>query len=85
MATLDDVTNAHRRIADATEAYRQTLRAALDAGVTQQAIATRLRVSTEKLRLDALTDAERDEIRRRNRERGADVRARAKRNPDPAG
>lgn len=78
VATLDDVISAYRAIAAAEQHYREILRAARAAGVEQKDIAEALGRSAEKLRLDALSDAERDELRRKARDREAGIRARAK-------
>lgn len=59
MTTLDDVIAAHQKIGEAERAYRQTVRDARDAGVTQESIREALGVTREKIRTDTMPEDER--------------------------
>lgn len=66
---MQDVINAWNAIADAEKRYRETVRAALADGVPQVAIAKALDRTREMIRRDAMTDEQREEIRRTEAER----------------
>jgi hypothetical protein len=78
MTDLKQVIKAHEAITAAEERYREKLRAALDAGVPQIEISKALGVTREKVRQDAMTDEERERLRRADAERKADLRQRAR-------
>lgn len=78
MATTEDVIRAHAAIAQAQERYRVTLREALQERGAQARIAQALGVTREKLRQDAMTEVEREEVRAADAARKAEVRQKAK-------
>jgi hypothetical protein len=69
MATLEDVVRAFHAIGDAEERYRETLRQAIRDGVPQVDISRELKRTREMLRRDAMTDDEREALRRADAER----------------
>lgn len=78
MATIEDVVQAHAEITRAEQRYRELLREALDIRGAQTAIAEALGVTREKVRQDAMTEAEREVLRVSDAKRKADLRNRAK-------
>ncbi len=78
VATLQKVIKAYEAIAAAEARYREVLREARAAGVEQVDIAAALGVTREKLRIDEMTDEEREALRERDRLRKADLRQRAR-------
>lgn len=61
---MQDVIEAYRAIAQAEERYRETVRAAIANKVPQIEIATALGRTREMIRRDAMTDEQREELRR---------------------
>lgn len=66
---MQDVIDAYRAIAAAEERYRETVRAAISDGVPQVQIAKALDRTREMIRRDAMTDEQREELRRIEAER----------------
>lgn len=66
---LQDVINAYQEISRAEERYRAAVRAAIADGVPQVAIAKALDRTREMIRRDAMTEEQRDELRRAEGER----------------
>lgn len=66
---MDDVIKAWNAIDEARLRYQETLRDALATGVPQVEIATALNRTREMIRRDAMTDEEREALRRTDAER----------------
>lgn len=69
VTTLQDVIEAFNAIEEAERRYREVLRTALAGGVRQAEIAKALNRTREAVRQDAMTDEQREEIRRKVAER----------------
>lgn len=69
VSTLEDVIKAYQAIGEAERIYRETLRRALSAGTQQVEIAKALDRTREMIRRDAMTDEQREQIRRADAER----------------
>ena len=66
---MQDVIEAWNEISRAEERYRETLRAAIADGTPQVAISKALDRTREMLRRDAMTDEQREELRKAEAER----------------
>jgi hypothetical protein len=66
---LEDVIEAYQAISDAEQRYREVLREALQSGTQQVAISAALGRTREMIRRDAMSDEQRDELRRLDTER----------------
>jgi hypothetical protein len=69
VTNLQDVIDAYEAIAAAEERYRETVRAAIADGVPQVQIAKALNRTREMIRRDAMTDEQRDALRRSESDR----------------
>lgn len=78
MTTAEEVIEAYRAIGEAEQRYRELLRDAMHDRGNQARIARELGVTREKLRVDALTDEERQAVREADAKRKAELRQRAK-------
>ena len=66
---MQDVIEAFAAIEAARERYRETVRAALSDGVTQTEIAKALDRTREMIRRDAMTDEQREALKKAETER----------------
>jgi hypothetical protein len=66
---LQDVIAAYNAIGEAEKRYRATVRAALADGVLQVEIAKALKRTREMIRRDAMTDEQREALRKAEAER----------------
>ena len=66
---MQDVIEAFNAIEAARERYRETVRAAISDGVTQTQIAKALDRTREMIRRDAMTDEQREVLRKAETER----------------
>lgn len=64
VSNLDDVIEAYNAISEAELRYRAVLRDALSSGVQQVAISKALNRTREMIRRDAMTEEQRDQMRR---------------------
>lgn len=75
MTTLQEIVEAHRAIGAARQRYRELLRAGIKSNTVKQSeVAKALDVTRETIRRDAMTDKERDEIRRADAARARKAR-----------
>lgn len=67
VTTIDEIVDAYRGIEAAERHYRELLRAGIAEKINQTELARRLDRSREKIRQDAMSDEDRDQIRAANR------------------